>query len=61
MIKNTGMESTHIQMAEVIKDNGLMANSMEKVFSLHHKVLRKKGSGRMERGCNGSMMMNEQS
>jgi len=33
MIKNMGMESTHIQMEGAIKDNGLMVNSMEKVFS----------------------------
>ena len=59
MIKNMGMESTHIQMAGAIKDNGLMANNTGKAFSLLHKVLRKKVSGRMGKECNGLMMMND--
>lgn len=61
MIKNMGMEFTHILMAGAIKDNGLMANNTERASSLHRKVLRRKACGRMERGCNGLMMMNEKS
>ena len=59
MIKNMDMESTHIQMEEAIKVNGQMANSMEKAFLSRHKVQRRKGFGRMEKGCNGLTMMND--
>ena len=61
MIKNTAMGFILIRMAGAIKGNGLMANNMVRAFSLRRKVLRRRVSGKMERGCNGLMMTNDKS
>ena len=53
MIKNTGMESTHTQMVDPTKDNGLKGNSTVKGFSKHRKALKERVYGTKVREYSG--------
>lgn len=55
MIKKKDSEFTNIQTVVVIKDNGLMVNSMEKEPSLVQKEYLEKANGKMEKGFIGLM------
>jgi len=55
--RNRAMESSFGQTADHIKETGLMVNSMEKVYMLHHKGLKSMANGKKERELNGLVQM----
>jgi hypothetical protein len=57
MIKNMGMEFTHILMVDPTKVSGHMVNSTVKVYLLHLKELKKKEFGMKEKESDGLMKM----
>ena len=50
MIRNMVTVFTHTQMGDHTKDNGLTENNMERAYLLHHKELKERELGMVERG-----------